>query len=32
VKGGSFIQAAEPDRIVQAMQDYVHLGNVTLMN
>ncbi|WP_292692276.1 MULTISPECIES: GntR family transcriptional regulator [unclassified Novosphingobium] len=30
VKGGSFIQAAEPDRIVQAMQDYVHLGNVTL--
>lgn len=30
VKGGSFIQAAEPDRIVQAMQDYVHLGNVSL--
>jgi GntR family transcriptional regulator, transcriptional repressor for pyruvate dehydrogenase complex len=30
VKGGSFIQAAEPDRIVQAMRDYVHLGKVTL--
>ncbi|NOW48744.1 DNA-binding FadR family transcriptional regulator [Novosphingobium sp. SG751A] len=30
VKGGSFIQAAEPDRIIQAMQDYVHLGNVSL--
>jgi DNA-binding FadR family transcriptional regulator len=30
VKGGSFIQAAEPDHIVQAMRDYVHLGKVTL--
>jgi len=30
VKGGSFIQAAEPDKIVQAMRDYVHLGKVTL--
>lgn len=30
VKGGAVIQAAEPDRIVQAMQDYVHLGNVSL--
>jgi GntR family transcriptional repressor for pyruvate dehydrogenase complex len=30
VKGGAFIQSAEPDRIVQAMQDYVHLGNVSL--
>ncbi|BBC99920.1 FadR/GntR family transcriptional regulator [Sphingobium limneticum] len=30
VKGGSFIQSAEPDRIVQAMQDYVHLGNISL--
>jgi len=29
-KGGAFIQSAEPDRIVQAMQDYVHLGSVTL--
>lgn len=30
VKGGAFIQSAEPDRIVQAMQDYVHLGNISL--
>lgn len=30
VKGGAVIQSAEPDRIVQAMQDYVHLGNITL--
>jgi DNA-binding FadR family transcriptional regulator len=30
VKGGPLIQAAEPDRIAQAMQDYVHLGDVTL--
>jgi len=30
VKGGAFIQQAEPDRIVQAMQDYVRLGSVTL--
>lgn len=30
VKGGAFIQSAEPDRVVQAMQDYVHLGNVSL--
>jgi GntR family transcriptional repressor for pyruvate dehydrogenase complex len=29
-RGGAFIQSAEPDRIVQAMQDYVHLGSVTL--
>jgi len=30
VKGGAFIQAAAPDRITQAMQDYVHLGKVSL--
>jgi DNA-binding FadR family transcriptional regulator len=30
VKGGAFIQAADPERIVQAMQDYVHLGDVSL--
>lgn len=30
VKGGAVIQSAEPDRIVQAMQDYVHLGDVSL--
>ena len=30
VKGGAFVQAAEPDRIVQAMQDYVHLGDISL--
>lgn len=30
VKGGAFIQSAEPDRIVQAMQDYVHLGDISL--
>ena len=30
VKGGAFVQTAEPDRIVQAMRDYVHLGDVTL--
>jgi DNA-binding FadR family transcriptional regulator len=30
VKGGAFIQHAEPDRIVQAMHDYVRLGTVTL--
>ncbi len=29
-KGGAFVQAAEPDRIVQAMQDYVSLGDITL--
>jgi GntR family transcriptional repressor for pyruvate dehydrogenase complex len=29
-RGGAFIQSAEPDRIVQAMQDYVHLGHVSL--
>lgn len=28
--GGAFIQSADPDRIVQAMQDYVHLGDITL--
>lgn len=30
VKGGAFIQSAEPDRIVQAMRDYVQLGKVSL--
>ena len=30
VKGGAFVQTAEPDRIVQAMQDYVHLGDISL--
>ncbi len=30
VKGGAFIQAADPERIQQAMQDYVHLGDVSL--
>ncbi|MGE4409326.1 MAG: FadR/GntR family transcriptional regulator [Sphingobium sp.] len=30
VKGGAYIQSAEPDRIVQAMQDYVHLGDISL--
>lgn len=30
VKGGAVIQSAEPDRIIQAMQDYIHLGNITL--
>lgn len=30
VKGGAFIQQAEPDRIVQAMHDYVRMGSVTL--
>ena len=30
VKGGAFVQEAAPDRIVQAMQDYVSLGDVTL--
>lgn len=30
VKGGAFIQAAEPDRILEAMRDYVHLGNISL--
>lgn len=30
VKGGAFIQSAEPDHIVQAMQDYVHLGDISL--
>lgn len=30
VKGGAVIQSADPDRVVQAMQDYVHLGNVSL--
>lgn len=29
-KGGAFVQTAEPDRIVQAMQDYVHLGDISL--
>jgi len=29
-KGGAFVQAAEPDRIVQAMQDYIHLGSISL--
>ena len=29
-KGGAFVQAAEPDRIVQAMRDYVHLGSIAL--
>lgn len=29
-KGGAFVQAAEPDRIVEAMQDYVHLGDISL--
>lgn len=30
VKGGAFIQSAEPDRIVEAMRDYVHLGDISL--
>ncbi|WCT73776.1 GntR family transcriptional regulator [Sphingomonas naphthae] len=30
VKGGAFVQEAAPDRIVQAMQDYVSLGDITL--
>lgn len=30
VKGGAYVQSAEPDRIVQAVQDYVHLGDVSL--
>lgn len=30
VKGGAVIQPAAPDRIVQAMQDYVHLSAVSL--
>lgn len=30
VKGGAFIQSAEPDHIVQAMQDYVNLGDISL--
>lgn len=30
VKGGSFIQSAEPERIVQAMRDYVHLDKISL--
>lgn len=30
VKGGAVIQPAAPDQIVQAMQDYVHLGAVSL--
>ncbi|MGI4878640.1 MAG: FadR/GntR family transcriptional regulator [Janthinobacterium lividum] len=29
-KGGAFIQAADPDRITQAMRDYVNLGEITL--
>lgn len=29
-KGGAFIQAAEPDRIIQAMKDYVDLGDISL--
>ena len=29
-KGGAFVQTAEPDWIVQAMQDYVHLGDISL--
>lgn len=30
VKGGAFIQSAEPDRIVQALRDFVHLVDITL--
>ena len=30
VKGGAFIQSADPERINQAMRDFVHLGNITL--
>lgn len=30
VKGGAFVQAADAERIAQAMQDYVSLGDVTL--
>lgn len=29
-KGGSFIQSADPERITQALRDYVRLGDVTL--
>ncbi len=29
-RGGSFIRAAESERVVQALQDYVHLGSVSL--
>jgi DNA-binding FadR family transcriptional regulator len=29
-KGGAFIQSADPERIVQAMQDFVRLGDITL--
>lgn len=29
-KGGAFVQAAEPDRIAQAMRDYAHLGALSL--
>lgn len=28
-KGGAFIQAAEPDRVLEAMRDYVHLGKIS---
>lgn len=27
-RGGSFVQAAEPDRVMQAVQDYFHLGRI----
>lgn len=30
VKGGAFIQAAENEHVAQAMQDFVHLGKVSL--
>jgi DNA-binding FadR family transcriptional regulator len=30
VKGGAFIQSAEPDRVTAAMRDYVSLGEVSL--
>ncbi|WCT73765.1 GntR family transcriptional regulator [Sphingomonas naphthae] len=29
-KGGAVLQAAEPDRVVQAMQDYVTMGSVDI--
>jgi DNA-binding FadR family transcriptional regulator len=29
-KGGAFVQAADADRITQAMQDFIHLGSISL--
>lgn len=29
-KGGSFVRSADPDRVRQAMEDFVNLGDVTL--